>query len=468
MELLCPVLLCGGCGTRLWPLSRSMYPKQFMELSGHTLFGDTLERISSLQCTDQALIVCNENQRFLSAAILQQHGVAGKIILEPEGRNTAPAIALAAFIASNDGRDPLLLVLPTDHSISSLDSFTESVVSATQCAQDGFLVTFGVTPTHPETGFGYIRKGKPIESGFSVSRFEEKPSLDQAVSMLSEGEYLWNSGMFLFRASVYLEELKRYAPAIYDACHKAYSQREHDRDFLRVQAEIFKESPSVSIDYAVMEHSERSAVVPLSAAWSDLGSWAAFYEAASKDSDGNACIGDVVTEDTHGCYLHGTHRLVATLGVTDLTVVETADAVLVAHQSRSQDVKKIIEQLKATGRTEVETHMRVFRPWGSYEILINGDRFQVKRLEVKPGAVLSLQMHMHRSEHWVVVQGTAKVTSGEQVFMLKEDESTYIPLAVMHRLENPGRIPLVIVEIQTGAYLGEDDIIRLEDTYGRC
>lgn len=468
MEPLCPVMLCGGCGTRLWPLSRSMYPKQFMDLGGHTLFGDTLERVRHLPCTDQAIVVCNETQRFLTAAILQQHAENAKILLEPEGRNTAPAIALAALMSIRDGQDPLLLVLPTDHRILPLESFVESVQAAIPCAQDGYLVTFGVTPTHPEAGFGYIQQGEPIDGGFAVLRFEEKPSLEKATAMLDEGGYLWNSGMFLFRASVYLAELERYAPAVFAACHKACAQCEQDRDFFRVQADKFKESPSISIDYAVMEHSKRSAVVSLSSEWSDLGSWAAFYAAAPKDIDGNTRVGDVVTEDSRDCYLHGTHRLIAALGVADLTVVETADAVLVAHRSRSQDVKKIIERLRATGRAEVETHVRVFRPWGSYETLINGDRFQVKRLEVNPGAVLSLQMHLHRSEHWVVVQGTAKVTVGERVFMLKEDESTYIPLATVHRLENPGRIPLVIVEVQTGAYLGEDDILRLEDTYGRC
>lgn len=468
MSTLRPVVLCGGSGTRLWPLSRSLYPKQFMELGGHTLFGDTVTRAANLPDSAAPLVVCNEGHRFYVAAALQQMGITGSILLEPQGRNTAPAIALAAFAALADGDDPLLLALPSDHALQPQAAFAEAVAVARRCAEKGHIVTFGITPTGPETGFGYIRQGEALPcGGCAVDRFVEKPAQDRAEAMLAEGGYLWNSGMFLFRASAYLEELARLAPAMHEACRTAWEARSADHDFIRPESTAFLASPADSIDYAVMEKTHRAAVVPLTAEWSDLGSWEAFYEAAPHDGDGNARLGDVVTEGAQNCYLHASHRLVAALGVADLVVVETADSVLVADRSRAQDVKTIVERLKAAGRSEAENHPLVYRPWGSYETLARGDRFQVKRIIVKPGGQLSLQRHHHRAEHWVVVAGTAEITVGDEVRLYHEDQSTYIPLGTVHRLKNPGIIPLVIIEIQSGAYLGEDDIVRLEDRYGR-
>lgn len=468
MSVLRSVVLCGGSGTRLWPLSRSLYPKQFMELGGHTLFGDTLARAAALPDSGAPIVVCNEEHRFYVAATLQSQGTAGSILLEPKGRNTAPAIALAALSALEDGEDPLLLVLPSDHALQPQAAFADAVTVARRCAESGHIVTFGVTPDRPETGFGYIRQGAPLPcGGRAVERFVEKPDAERAEAMLAEGGYLWNSGMFLFRASAYLEELARFAPAIHAACATAWSGRSADHDFIRPEKDAFLNSPADSIDYAVMERTERAAVVPLTAEWSDLGSWEAFYAAAPHDADGNACRGDVFAQDTRACYVHAAHRLVATLGVSDLVVVETADSVLVADRRHAQDVKKIVEELKARGRVEAENHPLVYRPWGSYESLARGERFQVKRIVVKPGGQLSLQKHHHRAEHWVVVAGTAEITVGDEVRLYHEDQSTYIPLGTLHRLKNPGIIPLVIIEIQSGSYLGEDDIVRLEDSYGR-
>lgn len=467
MESVQPVILCGGSGTRLWPLSRSLYPKQFMDLGGHTLFGDTIARARALPDAAAPLVVCNEEQRFLAAAVLQEYGAQARIVLEPVGRNTAPAIALAAFAARADTADPFLLVLPSDHAIEPLPAFAEAVAKALQCAEDGWLVTFGISPTKPETGYGYIKQGKALASGFSVDRFVEKPDQDTAANMLG-GDYFWNSGMFLFRASRYLEELALHAPEIHVRCKAAWESRSEDQDFLRAGREEFASSPADSIDYAVMERTDKAAVIPLSAHWSDLGSWEAFHAIAAKDDTGNALIGDVLVQDAHDCYLHSSGRLVAALGVSDIVLVETADAVLVADRAQSQHIRKLVEHLRKAGRSEQDTHRRVHRPWGSYEVLVTGERFQAKRIVVKPGAQLSLQLHHHRAEHWVVVSGTARVTVGEEVRILHEDQSTYIPLGTVHRLENPGRIPLAIVEIQTGSYLGEDDIVRLGDTYGRA
>lgn len=468
MPSLMPVILCGGSGTRLWPLSRKLYPKQFMDLDGRTLFGDTLARAAAVPSAESPLVICNEEQRFLAAAIMQKCASNGRIILEPDARNTAPAIALAALVATQGGLDPLLLVLPSDHAIEPIPAFLQAVQAAVICAQEGYLVTFGVVPSYAETGFGYISRGESLGEGYKVDRFMEKPSLEKAKEFLAQGGYYWNSGMFLFKASLYLGELERLAPEIYLACKAAVDLGVADLDFFRVNAEAFLASPSDSIDYAIVERTERSAVVPLAATWSDLGSWEAFHASAQKDRAGNVCKGDIITEDVRDSYLHGTHRLVAALGVDNLTIVETADAVLVAHRSRVQDVKAILGGLKAAKRAETDTHVRTYRPWGSYEILTTEERFQTKRIVVNPGAVLSLQLHHHRAEHWIVVQGTAKVTVGDKQFLLKEDESTYIPLGMVHRLENPGRIPLALIEVQTGSYLGEDDIVRLEDTYGRC
>lgn len=467
MSTICPVILCGGSGTRLWPLSRSLYPKQFMDISGHTLFGDTVTRALSLPQCNRLFVACNEEQRFLAAAALQDQGASAGIILEPQSKNTAPAIALAALAACADESDPLLLVLPSDHMIEPKDVFSEAVSQACIIAEQGHLVTFGIVPQGPETGFGYIKQGKALSAGHSVARFVEKPDEVSARAMLAEGGFFWNSGIFLFRASVYLAELERYAPQVYSACKESWAARGRDIDFIRVDAEAFAASPSISIDYAVMEHTQSAAVVALPAHWSDLGSWEAFHAAAEKDCSGNSCIGDIIAQDVTGCYLHSTGRLVAALGVSNMILVETPDAVLVADRSQAQHVKKIVDQLQQAGRSEKDTHVRVLRPWGSYEVLAQGDHFQVKRIVVAPGALLSLQLHHHRAEHWVVVSGTAKVTVGEKTILLHEDQSTYISLGTVHRLENPGRIPLAIIEIQTGSYLGEDDIVRLDDTYGR-
>ena len=469
MTVLRPVILCGGSGTRLWPLSRSRYPKQFMDLGGHTLFGNTVDRAMRLPGSTAPLVVGNEEHRVYVAAALQAKGVGGGILLEPSGRNTAPAIALAALSAVEGGEDPLLRVLPSDHVLAPQAAFASAVEQARACAVTGDIVTFGITPTGPETGFGYIRRGelRPGTEGYAVARFEEKPDLARAQAMLAEGGHFWNSGMFLYRASAYLAELERYAPAIFAACREAWGGRSEDMDFVRPGRDAFLRSPSDSIDYAVMERTERAVVVPLTAEWSDLGSWEAFYEVAEHDAHGNAHIGDVMIEGAENCYLHGTHRLVAALGVSDLVVVETPDSVLVANRSDTQRVKTLVERLKAEGRSEAELHPLVYRPWGSYEQLAMGDRFQVKRIVVNPGAELSLQMHHHRAEHWVVVEGTAEITVDGRTGLHTENESVYIPLGAVHRLKNPGIIPLVVIEIQSGSYLGEDDIVRFEDKYGR-
>ncbi len=469
MTILRPVILCGGSGTRLWPLSRSSYPKQFMDLGGHTLFGDTLDRAMRLPGSTSPLVVCNEEHRFFVAAALQTEKIKGEVLLEPDGRNTAPAIALAALSAVENGDDPFLLVLPSDHVLSPHQAFADAVEEACTCAAAGDIVTFGMKPSRPETGFGYILRGECRQgtAGYSVARFVEKPDLARAEAMLAEGNCFWNSGMFLFRASSYLEELKRHAPAIFAACNEAWSCRRADLDFMRPARDIFLGCPSDSIDYAVMERTDKAVVVPLSAEWSDLGSWEAFYEVAEHDDQGNVCIGDTLAEDTENCYLHGTHRLVATLGVSNLVVVETSDSVLVADRSAAQHVKTLVAQLKQQGRSEAELHPLVYRPWGSYERLALGDRFQVKRIIVDPGSELPLQMHHHRAEHWVVVEGTAEITVNGETALYTENESVYIPLGAKHRLKNPGIVPLVVIEIQSGSYLGEDDIVRFDDKYGR-
>lgn len=466
-----PVILSGGSGTRLWPLSRGGYPKQFMDIAGETLFGTTVARAMALPNATGPMVVCNENHRFFAAAILQQLGAHGHIILEPMARNTAPAIALAALAAldcaGGGDTDPILLVMPSDHRIGALPLFAEAVAQGAVCAAAHKLVTFGIVPTHPETGFGYIRRGAAQGPAYAVAAFEEKPTEARAKTLLAAGDCYWNSGIFMFRASVFLKELQTYTPDIAAACQQAWAEHSADRDFTRVGSAAFASSPALSVDYAVMERTGEACVVPLAAPWNDLGSWSSFYDTADHDPHGNACVGDVITHDATDCYLHGTHRLVAALGVDNLVVVESADAVLVASKERSQDVKILLASLQKQGRSEAQFHTRVYRPWGSYEVLALGTRFQVKRIIVNPSEVLSLQLHHHRAEHWVVVSGTAKVTVGETIVLLHEDQSTYIPLGTVHRLENPGKIPLEIVEIQSGSYLGEDDIVRLEDTYGR-
>ena len=476
MSRLQPVILSGGSGTRLWPLSRGLYPKQYMRMEGDTLFAKTVARAAMLPDAAPPLVICNQAHRFLAAAIVQEQAsrpgqeLAGcsSLLLEPVGRNTAPAIAVSAFAAMDGGDDPFLLVLSSDHAIEPHSAFAKAVNSALTAAGQDFLTVFGVVPQGPETGFGYIQSGEEVLPGiFGVSAFVEKPDKSRAEAMLRQGGFLWNSGMFLFKASVFLQELERYAPNVHAACRTIWQNRSRDLDFTRFREEDFENCPSISVDYAVMEHTKKACVVPFDASWNDMGSWQAFYECAPKDAAGNACIGDVVHLESKGCYIHSSHRLVAALGLEDVDIVESADAVLVLPRERSQDVKLLTDELKRRKRSETDTHLKVYRPWGSYECIALGERFQVKRLIVNPGAVLSLQKHHHRAEHWVVVRGTAKVTVNDAEIILREDESSYIPLGAMHRLENPGRIPLEVIEIQTGSYLGEDDIVRFEDTYGR-
>lgn len=468
MTKLCPVILCGGSGTRLWPLSRELHPKQFIPFDGDTLFGKTLMRIAALPDVAEPLVVCNEQHRFFASGIVREKGLTAKILLEPAPRNTAPAIAMAALASMEDGEDPLLLVLPSDHSISPQEAFAAAVATAVRGAEEGMLATFGVAPSQPETGYGYIRQGDALAwGGYGVARFVEKPDHKTAESMLQEGGYAWNSGMFLFRASVFLEELAKFAPDMEKKARAAWETRSRDGRFIRFAEESFLAIPSESIDYAVMEKTGKAAVVTLAAHWNDLGSWSAFHEEAACDDAGNAVVGDVVLRNVKDCYLHSSHRLVAAMNLERVMVVETADAVLVMDRDHTQDVKELLATLKQSGRPESSTHLTVHRPWGFYQTLAQADRFQVKRIVVSPGGVLSSQYHHHRAEHWIVVRGTARITNGETELLLGEDQSTYIPLGAVHRLENPGKLPLELIEVQSGSYLGEDDIIRLEDSYGR-
>jgi mannose-1-phosphate guanylyltransferase/mannose-6-phosphate isomerase len=469
MSTLVPVILSGGSGTRLWPLSRELYPKQLLPLVGkNTMLQDTALRLEGIDAA-AAIVVCNDAHRFLVAE--QLHSIkraAQAIVLEPAGRNTAPAIALAAHAAlATEGADPILLVLPADHVMRDVPAFQRAVAVALDNARGDSLVTFGVVPTGPETGYGYIKRGAAIGAAFNIERFVEKPDAEQARGLLASGEYYWNSGMFVFRARRYLDELQRLAPDIAAACADAFAASKNDLDFMRVDAARFARCRSESIDYAVMEKTASAVVVPLNAGWSDVGSWSALHEASPADGNGNVLKGDVLAEDTQGSYVYSESRLVATVGLRDHVVVETKDAVLVAPRSRVQDVKQLVAKLKESGRNEPALHREVFRPWGSYDSLDNGPRHQVKRLTVRPGGVLSLQLHHHRAEHWVVVSGTARITRGDEVFLLEENQSTYIPIGVKHRVENPGKLPLHIIEVQSGSYLGEDDIVRFEDQYGR-
>ena len=466
MAQLQPVLLSGGSGTRLWPLSREAYPKQFLPLAGDdTMVQATWRRVEAL--ADLApIVVANEEHRFLVAEQLRQVGApVPAILLEPVGRNTAPAIAAAALQAMAGGADPLLLVLPSDHVVRDVAGFQRAVREASSAAEAGALVTFGIVPDAPETGFGYIQ----AEAGDGlrqVLRFVEKPDAATARSYLDAGGYYWNSGMFLFRASRYLEELARFRPDIVDAVRAAHATARHDGDFVRLDKDAFSACPSDSIDYAVMEKTADAMVLPVDIGWNDVGSWSALWDVAERDADGNAHHGDVIAVDSRNSYAYA-QRLVALVGLDDIVVVETDDAVLVARKDKVQEVKQVVARLKQEQRSQAVLHREVHRPWGSYDSVDNGGRHQVKRIKVKPGAALSLQMHHHRAEHWIVVSGTAKVTRGDETLLLSENESTYIPLGVKHRLENPGKVPLELIEVQSGSYLGEDDIVRFEDVYGR-
>ena len=467
--MITPVIMAGGSGSRLWPLSRSLYPKQFLALtSEQTMLQETVQRLSNLD-VNAPLVICNEEHRFIVAEQLRALGKTGSIILEPVGRNTAPAIALAAEVTVNDN-DPLLLVLAADHVIQNNDAFTDAVKNAIPLAQAGKLVTFGIVPTQAHTGYGYIKRGNSVadSSGYDVNAFVEKPDSNTAANYLESGEYYWNSGMFLIKASRYLQELQKYRPDIFTACKKALEHTTHDQDFVRLDVEAFTACPDESVDYAVMENTTDAVVVPLDAGWNDIGAWSALWEVNDKDKDGNTAFGDTILQDTTNSLIHGGERLIATVGLDNVVIVDTKDALLVACKDKVQDVKKIVEKLKADKRSEFKVHREVYRPWGKYDAIDNGERYQVKRITVNPGEKLSSQMHHHRAEHWIVVSGTASVTNGDKTFLVTENESTYIPIGITHSLENPGKIPLEMIEVQSGAYLGEDDIVRFEDRYGRA
>nr|WP_315473665.1 mannose-1-phosphate guanylyltransferase/mannose-6-phosphate isomerase [uncultured Rhodoferax sp.] len=480
--LIQPVVLSGGSGTRLWPLSREKYPKQLLPLIGEdSLLQATVRRVDGIAGLEVAapLVVCNEEYRFVIAEQLRVMGKPGTVVLEPLGRNTAPALTLAAQAAIKNGADPVLLVMPADHVIVNTQAFQAVVRQGAALAEAGAVVTFGITPDAPETGYGYIQSGDAFgaDGAKRIARFVEKPDLATAQAYLDEGTYSWNSGLFMMRASVWLAALEVCRPDIAAACQTAWAQGREDGEFVRVGKEAFSQCPSDSIDYAVMEriavgHAQAAAlpvgvVIPLSAGWSDVGAWEALWNVLPKDAEGNVAQGDVLMQDSRNTLALSEGRLIACVGVDDLIVVETADAILVAHKNKTQDVKKIVDRLKQAGRSEGQTHRKVFRPWGWYDSVDSGERFQVKRIVVKPGAALSLQMHHHRAEHWIVVSGTAKVTVGDKTLLLSENESTYIPLGTTHRLENPGKLALEMIEVQSGSYLGEDDIVRFEDVYGR-
>ena len=461
---ICPVIMAGGSGTRLWPLSRAAHPKQFLRLHGEdTMLQATVKRLSGLDI-QASITICNEEHRFFVAEQLREIDKLGSIILEPVGRNTAPAIALAALTVKDD---PLLLVLAADHVMQDEAAFREAVIRAIPLAEAGKLVTFGIVPSAPHTGYGYIKRGKDIGEGFEVDSFVEKPSSDVAQDYFSSGDYYWNSGMFLFRASNYLEELKKFRPDILEQCQGSVMDVKTDLDFLRIDKDMFESCPAESVDYAVMEKTSHAVVVPMDAGWSDIGSWSSLWDISEKDSEGNSTHGDVILHNTRNSYVRSDNKLVAVIGVDDLVVVSTKDALMVAHKDSVQDVKMITESLKIQARSEWQLSREVYRPWGKYDSIDSGERYQAKRITVKPGAKLSVQMHHHRAEHWVVVSGTARVTNGDKTFLLSENESTYIPVGVVHALENPGKVELELIEVQSGSYLGEDDIVRFEDRYGR-
>ena len=463
-----PVILSGGSGTRLWPLSRGHYPKQFLPLvSEHTMVQETVLRLDGLKGLKAPLAVCNEDHRFMMAEQLWEIGVKpAAIILEPMGRNTAPAVAMAALTATSE--DDVLLILPADHVISDLDIFHKAVVQAKALAEQGFLVTFGIVPTEPETGYGYIKRDTLQHgSAYSVAAFVEKPDAETAKHYLKSGDFYWNSGMFAFKAGSFLTELEKFNPDMLVICRQALKAAKVDMDFVRLDKEIFSTCPADSIDYAVMEKTDKAVVIPLDAGWNDVGSWSALWDVTDKDPFGNAICGDVLTVDTRNSFIHAQSKLVAVIGVNDLVIVETDDAVMISSRDRVQEVKQIVDQLKVLGRSEANIHRKAYRPWGHYDLVDTGERHQTKRIVVKPGGKLSVQKHHHRAEHWVIVKGTALVTKGDEKLLITENESIYIPLGIVHCLENPGVIPLEIVEVQSGSYLGEDDIVRFDDQYGR-
>ena len=467
-----PVILSGGSGTRLWPMSRTLYPKQLLTLLGReSLLQQTVRRIVERETFAPPLLVANEEHRFIIAEQLREIAVVPRaLLLEPVGRNTAPAACLAALALTETDPDPLMLLMPSDHTIGDVDAFVDAIGRAAAAAQAGALVSFGIAPERAETGYGYIRRDGELDGVkgvFAVAEFVEKPGPEQAEKYIESGEHSWNSGIFLFPARVYLDELERLRPDMVAACRQALATAQRDCDFIRLGKDAFSTCAADSIDYAVMEHTRRAAVVPVSMGWSDVGSWDALWEMGSKDQHGNSLEGNVVAEETRNCYLRSEAGLIAAIGIEDLVVVATDDAVMVAPRNRTQEVRKLVARLVRDRRDEADALPTVHRPWGSFKSLHNGHRVQVKHILVKPGGKLSLQMHHHRAEHWVVVQGTAKIVRGEEEMILTEDQSTYIPLGTAHRLENPGKIPLHLIEVQSGSYLGEDDIVRLEDSYGR-
>ena len=469
-KMIVPVILAGGSGTRLWPLSREFYPKQLIDMyNQHTMLQNTVLRLAGREGLVAPLIVCNDVHRFMTAEQLRQIEVTPRaIILEPAAKNTAPAIALAAIQLTEQGEDPVMLVLPADHRINDVSAFHQGIETGRNLSEDGYLITFGIVPDSPETGYGYIQKGAAFDDTVCrIQRFVEKPDLDTARSYLESGDYCWNSGMFMFKASAILEELEAHVPDMVKHCRNAVARGRRDLDFFRVDPAVFDQVPADSIDYAVMEKTGRGVMVSLEAGWNDLGSFDALWQTEEKDDRANVIKGDVLIHDVTGSYINAQSRLVSAVGMDAVVVVETRDAVLVAPRDRVQDVKQIVNQLKSRNRQESAVHAKVYRPWGDYETIDQSLRYQVKRITVKPGAKLSLQKHFHRAEHWTVVSGTAIVTKGEETLMLKEDQSTYIPLGTVHRLENPGKIPLELIEVQSGPYLGEDDIVRFDDIYGR-
>ena len=471
--MLLPVIMAGGAGSRLWPMSRELYPKQFLRLYGQrSMLQETVLRLDDVDAREP-VVICNQEHRFLVAEQLRQiNKLSHNIILEPVGRNTAPAIALATLSAIENGDDPILLVLAADHIINNKLAFHQAIKSAFKFALQGRLVTFGIVPTGPETGYGYIHRGQEEtldeQIAYQVSRFVEKPNKETAESYIASGEYYWNSGMFMFRAKKYLEELEKFRPDILDACKAAIQGCEESDEFIKVDRDLFIACPDESVDYAVMEKTTDAVVVGLDADWSDVGSWSALWEVSPKDDKGNVLTGDTFLHNANNCYINTDEKLIAAIGVDDLVIINTKDAVLVVNKDQVQDVKKVVEYLKANHRSEYKRHREIYRPWGRCDVVVQTERFNVNRITVKPGAAFSMQMHHHRTEHWVILSGTGEVTIKDQKFLLTENQSTFIPIGAQHRLENPGKIPLELLEIQSGSYLGDDDIIRIKDQYGRC